>query len=290
MIIRNTFLDITLQVMFGFLYTITNKKALLYHDLVPITISICQLFIAFNIAFFIFLIQNKKFNLKTLVSYKKFIPLSIISCGSHIFSIYVINFMDSSSSQLFKFFIPLFSIFIGYLFYNNKFKFVKIFYLLIMSQGIYLTLLDKNINLKIIIFNIISNIFTAFKVYEIKNLLDIFYYENELAIFIISIFFTLFFSFPFILLEKDKLLITIYQIEFYKFLYIIYSGVFYFLFYGLLNISLKNNTPLTQSVSGLVAKIFNVLGSIIFFKEKINKLSIFGYCITFFGLVMYFVS
>ena len=134
MIIRNTFLDITLQVIFGFLYTITNKKALLYYNLIPITISICQLFITLIITFLIFIIQNKKLNLRILANYRDFIPLSIISCGSHIFSIYVINLMDSSSSQLFKFFIPLFSIFIGYYFYNNKFNLIKVFYLLLIQH------------------------------------------------------------------------------------------------------------------------------------------------------------
>ena len=103
-------------------------------------------------------------------------------------------------------------------------------------------------------------------------------------------FFTLTFSFPFILLEKDKILLTIYQLEFYKFLYVIYSGIFYFLFYGLLNISLKNKSALTQTVSGLVVKMFNILGSIVFFKEKINKVSIIGYGITFFGIIMYFLN
>ena len=290
MIIKNIFLDITLQVIFGFLYTITNKKALLYYNLIPITISICQLFITLIITFLIFIIQNKKLNLRILANYRDFIPLSIISCGSHIFSIYVINLMDSSSSQLFKFFIPLFSIFIGYYFYNNKFNLIKVFYLLLMSTGIYLTLLDKNINFKIIAFNFISNIFTAFKVYENKRVLIIYKYEDEIAIFLLSLFFTLTFSFPFILLEKDKILLTIYQLEFYKFLYVIYSGIFYFLFYGLLNISLKNKSALTQTVSGLVVKMFNVLGSIVFFKEKINKVSIIGYGITFFGIIMYFLN
>lgn len=288
MIVKNIFLDISLQVIFGFLYTITNKKALIYNNVIPVTISICQLFITFTISLFIFYFQNKKLSINVLANYKKFIPLSLISCGSHIFSIYVINMIESSSGQLFKFFIPIFSIIIGYIFYDKKFKLRKICTLLFMSYGIFIIIRSKKISKIVILLNFISNIFTAFRVYENKKLLNYFRNEDDLLIFCVSIFFTLLFSFPLIIYERHQISNVIYNLQINEVLFILYSGIFYFLFYGILNISLKNNTPLTQTVSGLIVKIFNVLGSIIFFSEKINKVSIVGYSITFLGFIFYF--
>jgi solute carrier family 35 protein E1 len=286
----------------NYFYNIQNKNASIYlgGSKFAMTIATYQLGVGsiFSIiAYICYLIKLFITNTRTNTSSKNIItvtklvfPSSVYSSLAHMFSVYALSCGGVTFGQIVKASEPAFSALIGVVFYNKKISIYRWGCLFVIIYGVILSSLkidDNNhyeldFNAHSLIGAIIANIFASFKGYENKKVIET--KEMELIGSVINLYgisnlFSFVISFVIALFMEGQL----FQ-EFNKLLYtnhlvyknVLLSGITFYGYNTLATMTLKQISPVTQSVANTAKRVIIIVSSAIIFQEEMSYTKITG--------------